>query len=164
MADFIVDFIPKGRRNRPAISMTPEYLTLHQTGNPRKGAGALAHAKWLKSDSAANQPVSYHFTVDDKYIVQHLPTTEVGWHCGDGRYGKGNRSSIGIEICENPDSDMTVAEDNAARLVADLMVETGIFIDNIVPHKFWTGKNCPRHLLPHWGDWMMKVRGYFVGG
>ncbi|MFR9113083.1 MAG: hypothetical protein ACLVJ7_15270 [Acutalibacteraceae bacterium] len=31
---------PKGNKNRPAHPMSPKYITIHDTGNASKGAGA----------------------------------------------------------------------------------------------------------------------------
>ncbi len=34
--------------------------------------------------------ISWHFTVDDSVVYQHLPLDENGWHAGDGTNGTGN--------------------------------------------------------------------------
>lgn len=150
--EIINDFIPIGRKNRPGISMKPKYITIHDTANPRAGADALAHAQYLKSDEAATKPVSWHFTVDDKRIVQHLPINEVGWHAGDGR-GPGNMSSIGVEICENADGDRMKAELLAIQLVARLCQDLDVPVLNVVQHNTWVNKDCPRVLRNRQGGW-----------
>ena len=96
MVQIIQDLIPKGRRNRPGYKLTPKYITIHDTANTQTGADARAHANYLKN--SPNLEASWHFTVDDKVIIQHLPLSENGWHAGDGANGTGNRQSIGIEI------------------------------------------------------------------
>jgi len=144
----IQDFIPVGRGNRPRYAMSPRFITIHDTGNPRIGANAKAHASYLKGDTAANLPVSWHFTVDDTEVYQHLPLNENGWHAGDGN-GLGNRSSIGIEICENADGNREKAEENAALLVAWLHHEVSSvqpFPSGMKQHFNWSGKNCP-HII-----------------
>lgn len=149
--NIIQDFIPKGRKNRPGFAMTPLYITIHDTGNTSAGAGAKNHASYLKGDAA----VSWHFTVDDKEIYQHLPLSENGWHAGDGN-GDGNRKSIGVEICMNSDGNRTKAEANAAWLVAKLTREEKSlkqFPDSIVQHNKWNGKNCPSVLRGRSGGW-----------
>jgi len=151
--NIIQDFIPKGRRNRPGYELKPEYITIHDTANKRKGADALAHARYLKSESAAGVPVSWHFTVDDQRVVQHLPLNENGWHAGDGRNGPGNRTSIGVEICENADGNRGKAEENAAELVAWLLQRFELDIERVVQHHHWSGKNCPRVLRSRLGGW-----------
>ena len=151
--EILQDFIPQGRGNRPGYAMTPAFVTIHDTANENRGADAVMHGKYLKGDSAASAPVSWHFTVDDRQIVQHLPLNENGWHCGDGGEGPGNRTSLGIEITENSDGDRAKAEANAARLAADLLGRFGLGIDAVVQHYRWNGKNCPRVLRARPGGW-----------
>lgn len=148
------DLIPKGRRNRPGYKLAPKYVTVHDTANTDAGAGAKAHASYLKGATAAAIPSSWHFTVDDKDVIyQHLPLTENGWHCGDGTNGTGNRQSIGVEICENRDGNRTKAEANAAWLVAKLLKDYGLGMTAIKQHYNWSGKNCPRVLRGRAGGW-----------
>lgn len=152
MVSIIQDFIPVGRRNRPGYKLNPTYITIHNTANPN--VGAKAHSSYIKGDAAASIPASWHYSVDHSIIYQHLPLNENAWHCGDGSSGKGNRNSIGIEICEYTDSSLQrKAEENAAWLTAKLMKEYGIGIDNIKQHYNWSGKNCPRVLRGRAGGW-----------
>lgn len=157
----IQDLIPKGRKNRPGRVNPMLYITVHDTDNVNKGADALAHASYLKGDAAVKAQVSWHYTVDDKRVVQHIPDNEDAWHAGDGA-GNGNRKSIGIEICTNSDGNRTMAVDNAAELVAKLCKEHNIPIENVVQHNHWNGKNCPRLLRagnPYsWDTFITKVR------
>ena len=88
--------------------------------------------------------VSWHSTVDDHAIVQHLPDYETAYHAGDGKDGPGNATSIGIEICVNAGGDFEAAKANAAALVRLLMEEHGIPLDNVVQHNHWNGKDCPK--------------------
>lgn len=151
------DFIPKGRGNRPGNMMTPTYITVHNTGNSSKGANAEMHARYVKNPTTA---VSWHYTVDDGDIIyQHLPLNENGWHAGDGGSGTGNRKSIGIEICEHEGVNQNKANENAVWLIKKLMKEHDIPIANVVPHNKWSGKNCPRKLLPIWSSFIAKIVG-----
>ena len=143
--NIIQKLIPtKYARIRPGIKMTPKYITIHETGNTLKGANAKAHANLLYNGNQ-ERVASWHFTVDDKEIYQHLPTNEVGYHAGDGS-GPGNRQSIGIEICVNSDGNFEKAKANAAWLVRYLMQKHNIPIGNVVQHNKWSGKNCPANL------------------
>jgi len=137
------DFIPIGRKNRPGGVNPAKYVTVHNTGNASKGAGAKNHAAYVKSDAAAELPVSWHYTVDEKDVYQHLPDTERAYHAGDGGNGTGNAQSIGIEICENSDGDLRAATDRAAELAAELCVKYNIPVENVVQHNRWNGKDCP---------------------
>lgn len=154
---------PKGSAARPGYGLTPQYITIHNTANAGKGAGADAHGRYLQG-AGAQKTVSYHYAVDDGLIVRIIPDSEVAWHAGDGARGTGNRRSLAIEICENPESDLAKATDNAAELTAHLLQQYAIPLENVVQHHHWTGKNCP-HLLragrPYgWDAFLAKVRGY----
>lgn len=150
------DFVPKNQSNRPGFPMNPRYITVHNTANTSRGADAQMHARYIKNPLTH---VSWHFTVDDGEIIyQHLPTNENGWHAGDGRDGTGNRKSIGIEICENVDGNLGEAIDHAVWLIKRLMKEHNIPIENVVPHKKWSGKNCPRKILPTWSNFIAKIK------
>lgn len=81
MVKITQDFIPAGNNNRPGYAMTPIYITVHNTANTAVGANAKSHASYVKNPDT---PTSWHFTVDDTEIYQHLPLNENGWHAGDG--------------------------------------------------------------------------------
>ncbi|WP_458109821.1 peptidoglycan recognition protein family protein [Bacillus zhangzhouensis] len=148
MVKIIQAYIPKHNRNRPGNVMKPLYITVHNTSNTAKGANAASHAAFVARSSTG---VSWHYTVDDQVIYQHLPLNENGWHAGDGR-GTGNMKSIGIEICENADGNFEQAVENAQWLIRKLMGDLRIPLSNVVPHKHWSGKECPRKLLNRWDD------------
>jgi N-acetylmuramoyl-L-alanine amidase len=143
------DYIDIGKRNRPGTPNTIEYITIHNTDNVKKGANAAAHAKFVKNtgfdkNSAGEKIyVSWHYTVDDKMIVKHLPLNEMGYHARNN----GNLRSIGIEVCMNEGIAQDAAFLRTARLVATLLYDLKKPKDIVVPHHFWTGKNCPRLLL-----------------
>lgn len=159
----IPDFIPEGAPNRGG-PMVPKYLTLHDTANPNVGANAEMHGKYMRGPEAARREVSWHFTVDDKEIRQHLPLDVNGWHASDG-YGPGNTQSIAIEICENADGDRAKAEANAAMLCAYLIKN----VSSLLPypscmkqhHDFARDKkNCPHIIRGRTGGWeafLLKV-------
>lgn len=140
------DFIPVSNRNRPGTRINPTHITVHETANRSRGADAATHARYVKGADAQNRSVSWHYTVDDKQIIQHLPTNEMGWHAG----ANGNRQSIGIELCVNSDGDFEQTKRNAQWLIRKLMAELNIPISRVVTHQHWTGKNCPSTLLNQW--------------
>ncbi|MED2040637.1 S-layer homology domain-containing protein [Bacillus wiedmannii] len=157
--------VPEGNDNiRPQNHMIPKYITIHETDNESVGAGAKKHAQYLYNQAVGDtdRSASWHFTVDDKEIYQHLPLNENGWHAGDGD-GPGNRESIAIEIAVNSDGDYNKALDNAKKLVAYLMKETGVSLNNIVKHQKWSGKNCPAIMITsgRWIPFVNGVEGYY---
>lgn len=130
-------------------SMTPEYITIHNTANT---ASALQEVNYLKNNSAAT---SCHIFVDEYQVIQCLPLNRNGWHAGDGVNGTGNRRSIGIEICRSTDYTTErhrQAMLNAAEVVCQLRNLYNIPVDHVVQHNYWTGKNCP-HRIREEGIW-----------
>ncbi|OLP64049.1 N-acetylmuramoyl-L-alanine amidase CwlH precursor [Bacillus pumilus] len=159
MVKIIQAYIPKHNRNRPRNVMKPLYITVHNTSNTAKGANAANHAAFVARSSTG---VSWHYTVDDQVIYQHLPLNENGWHAGDGR-GTGNMKSIGIEICENAGANFEQAVENAQWLIRKLMEDLGIPLTNVVPHKHWSGKQCPRKLLGRWDQFKSGIATVKMG-
>ena len=139
--------------NRPGGNNPCKYITIHETGNAAKGADAAAHGAYLDSAAGEDDLVSWHYTVDDHAIVQHLPDYETAYHAGDGKAGPGNTTSIGIEICVNAGGNFEAAKANAAALVRLLMEEHGIPLDNVVQHNRWNGKDCPKTIRATAGAW-----------
>jgi N-acetylmuramoyl-L-alanine amidase len=39
------------------------------------------------------------------------------------------------------------------------MKKHNIPIGQVVPHKKWSGKDCPHKLLPHWSEFINKIKG-----
>ena len=117
------------------------YITIHETANTSRGANAEMHARYINNGSSA----TWHYTVDDKEVVQHYLDTRQCWHAGDGG-GAGNTQSIGIEICVNSDGNFSKTIDNAVDLVKMLMGKYKIPLSNVVQHNHWSGKDCPRNL------------------
>lgn len=123
--------------------MTPEYITVHNTAND---ASAMSEISYMLGN---NLEVSYHLAVDDYRAVQGLEFNRNGWHAGDGGNGKGNRKSIGIEICYSKSGGerFIKAEENAAELIAYLLKQYGWGIDRVKRHKDWSGKYCPHRTI-----------------
>ena len=155
-------YIDAGRKNRPCGVNPCGYITIHETGNAARGADAAAHGSYLNSAAGEAALVSWHYTVDDHAIVQHLPDGETAYHAGDGPKGTGNARSIGVEICVNADGDFAKARENAASLVRLLMEEHGIPIGHVVQHNHWNGKDCPytiRHTSGTWEAFLALCEG-----
>ena len=97
--------------------------------------------------------MSWHLSVDDKFIYQHIPFDEFTWHCGDGNgVNSGDWKSIVIEICENPETNTKQAEDTAIALTVLLMKEFNSKPVDVVSHQHWSGKYCPRVILKRDGS------------
>lgn len=149
--NYIVDHIPVSTPNdrRPNEKMKAEYITIHNTGNEK--SSAKGERGWLTNPSN-NRQASFHLAVDENNVVECLPLDEHAWHCGDG-HGKGNMTSIGIEICESGNYAKTV--ENAIQLTAKLLSERKWGVDKLRRHFDWSGKICPRLMYDdgNWDTW-----------
>lgn len=135
------------------------YITVHETGNFSKGAGAQAHADLQSRGFPA---ASWHLQIDDKKAIQSFRFSTRCAHAGDGQ-GHGNMSSIAIEVCVNPESDRREAWRKTAEVVKQLMKDHGIPLENVVQHNHWSGKNCPSGLRSgtpfNWGTFKSMLSG-----
>ncbi|MBH5316690.1 N-acetylmuramoyl-L-alanine amidase [Paenibacillus sp. GSMTC-2017] len=128
--------------------MEASTITIHNTANP--ASTAMNERNWLTNPSN-KRTASYHLVIDENEVIECLPLNETAWHSGDGSSSmSGNRSSIGIEICESGDYEKTL--DNAVALVAKLLIERGWGIERLRRHFDWSGKICPR-LMYDGGEW-----------
>ena len=142
-------------------AMTPQGITIHNTANDASARNEIAYM------TNNNQEVSYHYAVDDVEAIQGLPLNRNGWHAGDGGNGRGNRTTIAIEICHsltkgNPK--YAKSEDNGAKLTAILLHQYGWDIDRIRKHQDWSGKYCPHRILDNgnWEGFKGKVQAYLL--
>lgn len=144
------DYIPYTTPNnrRPGTKMVPTSITIHNTGNP--SSTAKNERQWL-TNPANTRTASYHIVIDEHEAIEVLPLNEVAWHAGDGsREGTGNRTSIGIEICESGNYEQTLK--NSIDLVAKMLHERKWGVNKLKRHFDWSGKNCPR-LMNKDGKW-----------
>ena len=142
-AKVIVDILPAGRVI-PNTKITTRTITIHNTGNI--GAPAKNNHNYMKNcNKTGERTASWHFTVDDQYIYQAIPTNKKAWHAGNA---KGNNESIGIEICMFNDAErQRKAYDNAIALVKILMAYYNFDSSKVVRHYDYSKKSCPTWLI-----------------
>lgn len=174
------DMVPRGRHGRKVVRpMRPRYITIHSTQNYR--ADANQHSVALKRGALRSPKTKngnrigyliWHFTVDDREAIQHMPISEQGEHADF--HGPGNRLSIGIEMCEHRGSSRRATIERTAKLTAILMKKQGISLRHVVPHYHWprkgrnpANKNCPHFLLDNgkpgkkWRWFLGRVNYYY---
>lgn len=139
-------FLPEDSLGRPGVLRTVRSVTIHETANTNEGAGAKAHSDYL---TTTLDEVSWHYTVDDHVIYQHLPDNEEAWHSGTRQ---GNHSSIGVELCVNCDGDFEKTLENGAKLTAFLLKEHDLSINDVKQHYDFNQKECP-YTLRQEGRW-----------
>jgi len=171
-----VDMVASGTHGRKVVRpMSPRYITIHSTQN--YSADAERHSVALKR-GALRAPkrkggnrigyLIWHFTVDDRVAIQHMPTSEQGEHADFD--GPGNRYSVGIEMCEHRGCSREATLERTAKLTAYLMVRHNIPLRNVVAHYHWPrkgrtppNKNCPHFLMdngkpgPKWRAFLGRV-------
>lgn len=151
--DHIPQTTPHNRR--PSLALEPTTITIHNTANP--SSTAKNERAWL-TNTSNNRVASFHIVIDEKEAIEVLPLNEVAWHAGDGSgMNSGNRSSIGIEICESGNYSITL--NHAVDLVAKMLHERSWGINRLRRHYDWSGKNCPRLMNADgkWSGWTVFV-------
>ncbi len=168
----------KGGRVRPgyALSDIPEpaityndknvhWITVHDTANTDPSSSALSHANYLLGQAANNgAQVSWHYTIDDYEMYQHIPEGEVAWHAGDGSapvggpviiqgivrpelLGGGNRNAIAIEMNVGMGDDLYRIWQRTAKWASQTLVKYNLPREHIKFHQHFSGKHCPNALL-----------------
>ena len=163
----VVDLIDKSLYpyKCPYLMEKPQAIIIHNAATPNGTAKALNNALHNSKEYK-----SWHFSVDDKDMIESLPLNRNAFATGDGAYGLGNRTGIHIEIAKDNDNDSKdewkKARDNGARLAAELLYKYGLSIDCLKKHqdyKMTSGnyKYCPHKILDEgWDDFKSLVSQY----
>lgn len=148
--------------------MEPKFITIHEVSLGTDVQPAEKnYQRYYNLLFETPTSVGYHFLVEanhgeDTRIYQFLETDVVTHHTGSKA---GNFQSIGIERMVNVVTDMERAINAQAQLVATLMKVYNIPLHHVVPHKFWSGKQCPARLLAGmyggWNGFIERVKYYF---
>lgn len=143
----------------------PQAIIIHNAATPSGTAKALNNALHNSKEYK-----SWHFSVDDKDVIESLPLNRNAFATGDGAYGLGNRTGIHIEIAKDNDNDSKEewlkARDNGAKLAAELLHNYGWGIDNLKKHQDYkmtdgSYKYCPHKILDEgWDDFKFLVAQY----
>lgn len=154
----------------------PQYVVIHDTGMSGTEDNAEGLSRYIHSqaNSEEGRVASWHFSIDDTKVFQHVPTDEIAWHAGDGSQpfgstyfnttyqkwsiGGGNRNGIGIETCINPDNDYELTLKRTAKLTASLLHQYGLGLDRIKQHYHFSGKPCPNIIRSTKGMWESFLR------
>ncbi|MGE7751734.1 peptidoglycan recognition protein family protein [Lysinibacillus fusiformis] len=118
-----------GRKN------TRRKVCIHETDNTKKGSGADNHAQ-LQAKGNSRQ-ASWHWSVDDREAIQSFTHDYQCWAAGSTQ---GNNEAIHIEMCVNSDGDYVRTVQNTAALVAKILKDESLTINDVVQHNFYSGK------------------------
>lgn len=133
----VEDFInPSLYELKAPYHMEAEGIVIHNTWND---ASAKAERNYMINNT---EPTGFHIVVDDKEALQLIPFDRNAYHCGNGY---GNRNYLGLEICysKSGGEKFEKAEDNAIKIVANILLENNWDTDNVKFHKDFASKNCP---------------------
>lgn len=143
--------------------MTPKTIVIHNSGTLNGTASNLN-----KGLHNTKEYKSWHFSVDDKEVIESLPLNRNAFATGDGGFGVGNRTGIQIEIAKDMDTDTNEewqkARSNGAKLTAILLKKYGWSINNVSKHQDYkmtdgTYKYCPHKILDEgWEDFLKLVQ------
>lgn len=187
MGGVLVNYYPLTEHNPKRIAMPGKMtksiigVTIHNTGVINAASGTTMAEQYTRATVNGNMnSVRVHYYVDGMCAWQNLPLTWQGWHAADGS-GNGNTRTIAIECImsgKGTVEDMQ-AEDNAARIAAELLKTYGLGIDCLFTHTHWLNvrdgrkgtvdqlnvmrhpyKMCPLYIIPHWQQFKAKVATY----
>ena len=140
--------IPESNK-RPGTKRRIKSIVVHNTANPN--STAQNERDYLVNPTNTSS-TSFHMVVDENEIVEAIPVNEIAFHAGST---KGNKEGIGIEICESGNYEQ--AEENAVQMIAYLMKTYDIPLSQVKTHQDCSGKECPRLILGHWGNFIERV-------
>lgn len=146
-----VDHIPWDNPNRTRLKSLPtgrQFITIHETGNPNRGANATMHRNFTHNGGGPDE-VSFNYVLDSTgMVIELVPRGERTWQASDGANGPGN-SSVSIEICVNADGVWEDTKETLAQFIVYLLKnDTNLSRSRIVQHNHWARdkKNCPARL------------------
>lgn len=105
--NIITGLLPWDATGRTQIKKkSTQFITIHDTGDASQSA-----ADWNEYESSGSdkRETSWHFTVGENEIFQHVPLEEVAWHAGDGssEYGL---NDTGVKY-DGPNPKITLGDD-----------------------------------------------------
>lgn len=78
--------LPDDSKNKSnANRVSTQFVTVHDTANNSKGADEEMHARYIYNCAVSGErEASWHYSVGDDQIIQHVKIDEIAWHAGDG--------------------------------------------------------------------------------
>lgn len=142
--NIIKNLVPANKYNiKCPYNMKPTRIVVHNTANDASSKNEVANM------ISNNNQVSFHYAVDDIEVIQAIEENRNSWNAGDGVNGKGNREGIAIEICysKSGGDKFLKAEQNAVKLIVDILKRYDWGIDRVTKHQEYSKKNCPHRTL-----------------
>ena len=126
----------------------------------KKGYGYVTNSRWLNKSGLAYQIINNEYYLGGaRWIYTQIAEGRI---CSTG----GNNNSIGIETCVDDGSDLWYTWQKTAKLVASLMIKYNLDISRVVPHHFFSAKNCPQPMLENdleiWNEFIKLVEAEYI--
>ena len=139
---YIKMMLPSSKYNikAPYKRLKPTSITVHNTDN---NAPAKNEVSYMIGN---RNKVSFHYAVDDKYVVKGVTDTRGCYHCGNSN---GNKNSLSVEICYSTGDlkKFKASEANAALFIAKKLIQYDLTVNDVYTHHHWNGKNCPARTM-----------------
>lgn len=137
-------------------------IVVHYTGNP--GTTAMQNRNYFEglAESKITKASSHYIIGLSGEIIQCIPLDEIAYASNER-----NVDTISIECCIDNDAGRFNEKtyDALVHLVAWLVGEYDLKIDDIIRHYDVTGKICPKYFVEHesaWEDFKLDVEKYIA--
>lgn len=135
--------------------MLPKRIVIHDTDCYKTAEEAIFD---MTNSCEKN---SFHYAVDAKEIIQGIPEGRNAWHIEKEEDNKGNFEGIAIKICypKNDDNKFIAAEENAIKLIIDILNRYNWGIDKVTKHQDYNGSYCPHKILDMgWEHFINRIK------
>lgn len=138
-------------------------VVVHYVGVPyQKLEQTVRYFESLKEGTNGIYASAHYVIGTDGNGIHCIPDNEVAYHCGAKEYKKGiveklsaypNYTTIGIEMCHTDKGFTEETLETASKLVAQLLTEHDLTINDIYRHFDITGKICPLFFVEDEEQW-----------
>lgn len=159
--DYMQQLLPVNEYSRPGTKLEEiKGVVVHYTGNP--GTTAQQNHGYFEGLAISGETkASSHFIIGlSGEIIQCVPLDEIAYASNER-----NIDTVSIECCINNEDGRFTEEtyNSLVELVAWLVSEYELEINDIIRHYDVTGKNCPKYFVEHssaWDDFKLDVQKY----
>ena len=156
--------LTKNKYSRPGKALSKILgIVVHYVGVPyQKPEQTVAYFEQLKIGTNETYASAHYVIGTDGNGIYCIPNTEVAYHCGARECKKGiveklsaypNYTTIGIEMCHTDKGFTEVKLETTSELVAQLLTEHDLTIDDVYRHFDITGKICPLFFVEDEEQW-----------